>query len=624
MGDRETSSGGPFFKDIDYQSFSSDIEIYNCLFTGHTQTEPFRQGLKGPYAFQFISGSQPVTPDYSWMEGLNLQGWIPAAQRGALTGTASGVPSGHEVTVGLANSTAQYWATPDSSGNYTIAGIQPGTYTETLYDTELGVGQKTVTITAGATTSANIVDTFYVPANPIFRIGTWDGTPAGFLNADKISIMHPSDVRMSSWTATPNFVVGTNTDTQWPLVQFMGVNNSQRITFNLTPAQVQALTLRIGITLGFAGGRNQVIVNSGQSYAWTSAFPSASIDLNSRGITRGTWRGDNQLYTYNIPSSALRAGTNTIDLPVISGSYVSGQTWLSPNVVYDAIDLIPTSSVSPPAIDTVTITPENATVGVSGTGTFAAAVIKDTTGAVVAANIDWSAALGTIGPNGAYRAPASAGTDTLTATASFTGTAGYVTTSSSTKAFTGTISGAGTTTINVLANPIVSGIFAATPTMAVGTSQQLYLADQSGAPLATNPPATWSASAGAITTSGVYTAPASPVSSVTITAQTASGTFKYYLAVSDPLAWYKADESSGVTLADATAGGHTATLTSSYNFVSGVSGNALQVTGGYVSLPSGIVSGVNDFTIAAWVKADSLDTWRASSTSAPAPPLTCS
>ena len=81
------------------------------------------------------------------------------------------------------------------------------------------------------------------------------------------------------------------------------------------------------------------------------------------------------------------------------------------------------------------------------------------------------------------------------------------------------------------------------------------------------------------------------------------------MAVTDPLAWYKADESSGTTLTDATAGGHTATLTTTYNFVSGLSGNALQLTGGYASLPAGIVSGVSNFTIAAWVKADSLSNW---------------
>src|SRR5205814_6712468 len=126
-----------------------------------------------------------------------------------------------------------------------------------------------------------------------------------------------------------------------------------------------------------------------------------SSDLNSRGITRGTWRGDNQLYTFPIPNTAFHVGTNTIDLPLISGSYVSGQTWLSPNVAYDAIDLAPTRSASAPAIASVTITPASSTIGVNGTRTFTA-VAKDASGNVITANIDWSGVLGTIDPNGNY------------------------------------------------------------------------------------------------------------------------------------------------------------------------------------------------------------------------------
>src|SRR5947207_13812655 len=74
MGNRETSSGGPFFKDIDFQTTSSATEIYNCLFTGHEQTEAYRQGLKGPYSLQFTNGSAPVAPDYSWLEGVGISG----------------------------------------------------------------------------------------------------------------------------------------------------------------------------------------------------------------------------------------------------------------------------------------------------------------------------------------------------------------------------------------------------------------------------------------------------------------------------------------------------------------------------------------------------------------------
>jgi hypothetical protein len=404
-------------------------------------------------------------PDYSWLENVKassgnllIHGLIPAAQRGTLTGTATGMVASHQTVIALFNTTAQYWTYANSStGAYAITGIQPGTYTETLYDNELAVGTKTLTITASQTTTSNILNAFYSPAAPIFRIGAFDGTPIGFLNTEiadpatgarKIEIMHPSDVRMNSWTATPNFVVGTNTDAQWNAAQFMGVNNSQKITFTLAAAQVQNLTLRIGITWGFAGARPKITVNSGQSYAWTSANPSASYDLKERGITRGTWRGVNQLYTFDIPASAFRAGTNTIDVPLISGSYSAGQTWLSPNVAYDALDLVPTAAAYTPAIAGVTVTPTGP-LNINGTRTFTA-VAKDSSGNIIKANFAWSAALGSIDANGNYTAPAAPGTDTITVIATTTGTPGYKTTASSTSAFTGIVSRSGSIAVSVI------------------------------------------------------------------------------------------------------------------------------------------------------------------------------
>lgn len=417
MGNREHSAGGPFFKDIDFQSGSA-VEIYNCIFTGHTQTETFRQGLH-TYALKFNDGTAPPAQlDYAWMQDLNLRGWIPSTQRGSLAGTASGIPSSREGVVGLSNATAQYWTKIDPvTGTYRIDGIRPGTYTATLYSNELEVGTRTVTISAGQTTRMNITNTYYLP-QATWRIGEWDGTPKGFLNADKIEIMHPSDVRMTSWTSTPNFIVGTHTASQWPMAQFMGVNNSQRITFTLTSAQAsQPQTLRIGITLGFEGARNRITVNAGQSYAWTSSIPPASRDLNSRGITRGTYRGINQLYTFNIPVSALRAGINTIDLPVVSGSYVPGSTWLSPNVVYDAIDLVPTASLTnAPVVSSISVLPNDARLKTGETTQFTA-VARDQFGNVIPANIYFSSNTGTIDDTGYYVAPTTPGSDIITATA---------------------------------------------------------------------------------------------------------------------------------------------------------------------------------------------------------------
>lgn len=84
-GNREKSSGGPFFRDIQFQS-GGDTEIYNYMNSGHAQTENWRMGLHGPYALIFTTGSTPAVPDFSWMSGLNLQGWVSSRGNVVLNG----------------------------------------------------------------------------------------------------------------------------------------------------------------------------------------------------------------------------------------------------------------------------------------------------------------------------------------------------------------------------------------------------------------------------------------------------------------------------------------------------------------------------------------------------------
>ena len=81
-----------------------------------------------------------------------------------------------------------------------------------------------------------------------------------------------------------------------------------------------------------------------------------------------------------------------------------------------------------------------------------------------------------------------------------------------------------------------------------------------------------------------------------------------------PLPWacLKFDESSGTTAADATGHGWNGTLVNGPAWVAGHSGNAVNLNSSasnYVSLPTGIVSGLADFTIAAWVNLNSTATW---------------
>lgn len=258
--------------------------------------------------------------------------WIHGTSE-EISGKASGVASGLSALVGFANATAQYWTTPDAStGNFYSPAMKPGVYTQTLYQGELAVATRTVTVYSGTTTSGqNITSTWPAPS-ALWRIGSWDGTPAWFANSNRFLDMHPSDVRSVSWGPL-TYTVGSSGLSGFPAYQWKtGANNPTTIKFNLTSSQIAARTVRIGITAAFAGGRPQITVNN-----WTSSIPAPSTQPDSRSMTIGTYRGDNTLYTYSVPASAFVTGTNTMTINVVSG--LSGSTYLSPGFAYDAVNM---------------------------------------------------------------------------------------------------------------------------------------------------------------------------------------------------------------------------------------------------------------------------------------------
>ncbi len=332
-GTNEMASGGPFFRDIEVNNVGSTTNVTHYLFSGHEQTEPMRLGLSSPYALTVTDGAAPAGHSWDFLSGY-IPGLLSNAQRGNASGTASGSWRGHQGgTVALAGPNGQYWATV-RGGKYIIGHVRPGTYTATLYAGELAVGgTKTVTVTAGTTTQNNMSGD--APARgSLFQLGTFDGTPNSFLNADKIETMHPSDQRMSSWDAgTVDVSAGASA---FPMAEFKDVNSPLGVRFPLSSVPAGGVTLRVAVTESFAGGRPQVSVGSWTSNARLSPAPTR---IDSRGVTRGTWRGPNTTYTFTIPANVLKTGTNTINIGVLSGS--SGSGFLSPNFVFDALALDP-------------------------------------------------------------------------------------------------------------------------------------------------------------------------------------------------------------------------------------------------------------------------------------------
>lgn len=323
----EKSSGGPFFRDISLNYVGDYHSATYYMNSGHVQTESYRQGFHGPYVFTFSRSGIPTASsfDVSFFDNLGLTGYVGASGRGYVSGTVSGVSSSFPAVVHWYNDNYQGWTTA-SSNSFKSPALVAGTYTMKLYQDEFLAATTTVAVTAGATKTANIAATNTILTSShttVFKLGDYDGQPTSFLNADKQLRMHPSDSRMSSWS--PGTVASTATSS-WPMAMFVDVNNGQKISFSLSSAITTSATLRIATTLSFAGGRPQATVNS-----YTCSAPAAPTKIDSRGVTRGAYRGYGEVYDCTIPAGNLVSGTNTITINVISGS--SGDDYLSPNVV---------------------------------------------------------------------------------------------------------------------------------------------------------------------------------------------------------------------------------------------------------------------------------------------------
>jgi rhamnogalacturonan endolyase len=333
----EGDSGGPFYRSLLNQC-GDDQEITYIINYGEAQTEAFRTSiLNGPYVLAFTNGSTPTAPDTSWVADMGLTGFVGPAGRGAVSATGiTGRDMAYNFTVGFANATAQYWADVSQvSGAFTCSGMLPGTYTMKVYKNELAVHSEQVTVAAGATTALGTVDMSGDPSAllHLWRIGNWDGSPGEFLNGDKVTTMHPSDVRMASWTPGP-YVIGSSVPaTGMPCYQWKEVNGSQVIQFQLSASELVASTIRIGLTCAYEGARPKISLNS-----WTyPTNPAPSTQPETRTLTVGTYRGNNTTYSFAVPASALVAGTNTLTIFPISGSGATG--FLSAGYSLDCIEM---------------------------------------------------------------------------------------------------------------------------------------------------------------------------------------------------------------------------------------------------------------------------------------------
>lgn len=78
-----------------------------------------------------------------------------------------------------------------------------------------------------------------------------------------------------------------------------------------------------------------------------------------------------------------------------------------------------------------------------------------------------------------------------------------------------------------------------------------------------------------------------------------------------PLVWLKMDESAGALAADSSGNGWHGALANGPAWTAGIEGDAIHCDGfdDHLTLPSGVVAALGDFTVSTWVKLDSLTTW---------------
>ncbi|MFD5400235.1 rhamnogalacturonan lyase B N-terminal domain-containing protein [Streptomyces griseorubiginosus] len=345
----EKASGGPFYRSLLRHQSADGGGLYEILHYAQNQTEDERFGLQGPYVIALTDGGAPSSSLFPgtlttpWADSLGISGYVASGGRGRVAGVGiTGRNTAYPYTVGLANSAAQYWGSARSSdGYFSISGVLPGTYTLTVFKSELAVHTTSVTVTAGGTTTLNsiAIPSSNDPSNAsaIWRINDWTGTPSGFKNADLMTYAHPSDVRAAAWTG--NVVIGSGTETSaFPCYLWKDVNSGLLVYFKLTAAQAAAAhTLRIGVTTAYANGRPQVVVND----TWTSAIPSPPTQPSTRSLTNGSYRGNNHTFTYSVPASAWRTDTgqyNTLKIDIVSGS--GSTAYLSAGTSIDALDLL--------------------------------------------------------------------------------------------------------------------------------------------------------------------------------------------------------------------------------------------------------------------------------------------
>ena len=365
-------------------------------------------------------------------------------------------------------------------------------------------------------------------------------------------------------------------------------------------------TTVVSDTVGGAGGLQTLVTRTGSTYYVTvinTVGTPNTTTINLAGVTSVS-----STATATTMSALSSSATNSITNPTNIVPVTSTVSGLAPTFSYTFAGYSITILQFNAIVDTPTVaTPASANpIPVTGTTTNLSVLGADAIGEPNLTYIwtDTGPATVNFSANGNNAAKNTIATFTAAGTYTFTVTITNPTVGTSV-----------TSSVNVTVNQTSNG-FAVTPsatTVVPGGTVQFSAGtvDQFGKLMAAQSATTWSviSGSGTINSAGVYTAGATP-GAVTVRATTTGNTSATAtVTIPTAVAWYQANASSGTTLADSSGNSETGTLTGAAAFGPGISGNALSLTGGSATLPTALVSNVNDFTISAWINVTTLANW---------------
>ncbi len=363
-------------------------------------------------------------------------------------------------------------------------------------------------------------------------------------------------------------------------------DNDQYVLECITPSngsEFQYRTASAGSAAGTGG-------NSGPAAPyWVKLVRSGNTITGYRSVDGNTWTSDGTI-SITFTNSTIDVG---LEVDANNNSLLNTST-------FDNVALLAGGNSAP----TVAQAANAATNPVTGTSVALSALGADAN-PVSYLTYTWAA---TTVPSGAaaptYSANASNAAKNTTATFSAAGS--YVFQVTITNEYGLTV----TSSVSVTVNQTASGsliVFPGGPALLPSQTCQMqaFNSDQFGAAFGNPVAATWSVSptsgAGTVSATGLYTAPASSTTA-TVTATTGSGSANSTVQVVQANDYWKLNETSGSTAADAGSGGHTGSLVGGPTWSSGVIGGALAFNGTSQSLSAASLSlSSNTVTISAWV-----------------------